>query len=125
MDIETFYHYCLAKPGVEETFPFDEKTLVFKVMGKMFALTGLEREEFTVNLKCDPEYATELREAHADIRPGFHMSKKHWNTVHFQGELSDRFLCELIDHSYELVVNKLRKADREVLAELAKEDRTD
>ncbi len=121
MNIEEFYNYCLAKPGVEETFPFNETTLVFKVMGKMFALTGLDNEEFTVNLKCDPEYSVQLREEHEDVRPGFHMSKKHWNTVHFQGQLSDTFLCELVDHSYDLVVKKLRKADREVLEKLKEE----
>ncbi len=121
MNVEEFYNYCLAKPGVEETFPFNETTLVFKVMGKMFALTGLDNEEFTVNLKCDPEYSVQLREEHEDVRPGFHMSKKHWNTVHFQGQLSDTFLCELVDHSYDLVVKKLRKADREVLEKLKEE----
>jgi len=118
MNIEVFREYCLNKKGVEETFPFDEKTLVFKVMGKMFALTGLEREEFQVNLKCDPDYSVELREEYADIIPGFHMSKKHWNTVFFENGLETSFLCELIDHSYDLVVKKLKKADREFLKKL-------
>jgi len=115
MNIEDFRDYCLAKKAVEETFPFDEVTLVFKVLGKMFALTGLEREEFTVNLKCDPEYAMELREEYPDIQPGFHMSKKHWNTVHFESELDDKMLRSLIDHSYDMVVKKMKKADREFL----------
>lgn len=118
MHIEEFRLYCLAKKGVEETFPFDENTLVFKVIGKMFALTGLNREEFTANLKCDPERSPELREVHDEIRPGFHMNKKHWNTVSFEGSLTDEFLCELIDHSYDLVVKGLRKKDRELLQSL-------
>jgi predicted DNA-binding protein (MmcQ/YjbR family) len=118
MNIEEFHAYCLAKKGVEETFPFDEVTLVFKVMGKMFALTGLDNETFEVNLKCDPEYANELREEYGDIRTGWHMSKKHWNTVKFEGELDDKFLCELVDHSYDLVVKGLKKADRDMLNNL-------
>lgn len=115
MNIEEFTAYCLSKKGVEESFPFDEKTLVFKVMGKMFALTGLDNEVFEVNLKCDPEYAVELREEHEDIRPGWHMNKKHWNTVFFEGGLEDKLLISLVDHSYDLVVKKLKKADREFL----------
>ncbi len=118
MNIEEFQAYCMAKKGVEETFPFDEVTLVYKVMGKMFALTGLDREGFTVNLKCDPEKAIELREHHEEILEGWHMSKKHWNTVDFEGALSYALLCELIDHSYDLVVKKLKKADREFLENL-------
>ena len=115
MNIEEFHNYCMAKKGVEETFPFDEVTLVFKVLGKMFALTGLDREGFTVNLKCDPERAIELRESYPEIQPGYHMSKKHWNTVDFEGSLSNKMLQELIDHSYELVVQKMKKADRDFL----------
>ncbi len=118
MDIETFRNYCLSKKGVEETFPFDESTLVFKVLHKMFALTGLNNEVFEVNLKCDPERALELREEHAEIRAGWHMSKKHWNTVEFEGNLTDSLLRELIDHSYDLVVAKMKKADREFLKNL-------
>ena len=118
MNIEEFHQYCINKKGVEETFPFDEVTLVFKVMGKMFALTSLNKEEFTVNLKCDPEYAVELREAYDAIRPGFHMNKKHWNTVHCELEISDKLLYSLVDHSYDLVVKKLKKADREFLKNL-------
>ena len=118
MNIETFRNYCLSKKGVEETFPFDEHTLVFKVMGKMFTLTGLDDVEFKVNLKCDPQRAIELREAYEEILPGWHMSKKHWNTVLFEGSLEDDLLVELIDHSYNLVVQKLKKADRELLDKL-------
>ncbi|RMG83223.1 MAG: MmcQ/YjbR family DNA-binding protein [Bacteroidetes bacterium] len=116
MDIETFRDYCLAKKGVEETFPFDEVTLVFKVMGKMFALCGLDRDDFSVNLKCDPEWAEELREAHPDdIQPGWHMNKTHWNTVLFEHGLPDDLLRQLIDHSYDLVVKGLPKKKREAL----------
>lgn len=118
MNIESFRLYCLAKKGVEECFPFDEVTLVFKVMGKMFALTGLEKEGFPVNLKCDPEWAIELREEYPEVRSGFHMNNKHWNTVEFEGDLDDKFLRELIDHSYELVVKGLRKKDKEILDSL-------
>lgn len=119
MNIETFHTYCLSKKGVEETFPFGEETLVFKVMGKMFALTGLDAEEFTVNLKCDPARATDLREEFPDdIRPGYHMNKKHWNTVHFEGSLEETLLKELIDHSYELVVSSLPKKDRQAWEQL-------
>ncbi|GAB4242070.1 MAG: MmcQ/YjbR family DNA-binding protein [Saprospiraceae bacterium] len=110
MNIEEFREYCLAKNAVEECFPFDEVTLVFKVAGKMFALTGLDNEEFKVNLKCDPERAVQLREEFPhDILPGYHMSKKHWNTVSFEGDLDEKQLCELIDHSYDLVVASLPK----------------
>ena len=94
--------------GVEETLPFGPDTLVFKVGGKIFALTGLDEDECSVNLKCDPEKAIELREEHPDdIIPGYHMNKKHWNTVYFERGLQDKYLINLIDHSYELVVNSL------------------
>ncbi len=119
MNIEFARAYCLSKKGATESFPFNETTLVFKVMGKMFGLMGLENDPFTMNLKCDPVRAIELRDEYGDdIIPGFHMSKKHWNTVFFESELSDTLLKELIDHSYELVVSKLRKIDKEVLANL-------
>lgn len=118
MNIEAFHAYCMSKKGVEETFPFDEQTLVFKVMGKMFALTGLEYVDFRVNLKCDPDWSIELREQYPDIQPGWHMSKKHWNTVYFEQELEDKFLCELIDHSYDLVVKKFSKKLRAEWEEL-------
>lgn len=110
MNVEQFRDYCLAKNSVEECFPFDDVTLVFKVAGKNFAITGLDNQEFKVNLKCDPERAVQLREAFPDaILPGFHMSKKHWNTVHFDAELEDKLLKELIDHSYELALANLSK----------------
>ena len=109
MDIESFRAYCLAKKGVEETFPFGEETLVFKLMGKIFAITGLDSIRFTVNLKCDPDRVEELREAYEEIRPGWHMNKHHWNTVDFEGSLHTSMLRELIDHSYDLIVKSLPK----------------
>ncbi|MHA7058787.1 MmcQ/YjbR family DNA-binding protein [Aquimarina sp. M1] len=118
MNIEAFRDYCLSKKGVTEEFPFDETTLVFKVMGKMFALTGLNRLPFSVNLKCDPEKSIELREFHPEIEPGYHMSKKHWNTVNFSDSLTTDMLHELIDHSYNLVVNGLTKKAKQELENL-------
>ncbi|WP_343487360.1 MmcQ/YjbR family DNA-binding protein [Allomuricauda sp. d1] len=118
MNIEEFREYCISKKGVEETFPFDEHTLVFKVMGKMFALVALERLPPQANLKCDPERAIELREEHdGTIIPGYHMSKKHWNTL-FLEHLSPKLILELIDHSYDLVVSKLPKKLKEELDSL-------
>lgn len=112
MTIDVFYEYCLSKKGVTEHFPFDEDTLVFKVGGKMFALSSLKEWESSnpsVNLKCDPERALELRGQFDDILPGYHMSKVHWNTVKVNGSVSDVFLKELIDHSYDLVFKSLTK----------------
>ena len=110
MNIEQFRDYCLLKKGVSESFPFDEKTLVFKVMGKMFALTGLEYNPAQANLKCDPEWSIELREEYDGlIRPGYHMSKVHWNTVELERNLPNKLVMELIDHSYNLVVKSLTK----------------
>ena len=106
MNIEEFREYCISKPGVTEEFPFDANTLVFKVMGKMFALTDLV-DDFALNLKCDPERAIELREQFPAIQPGYHMSKAHWNTVKMDGSLNSKLILELIDHSYQLVVDKL------------------
>jgi len=109
MNIEQFRNYCLYKKYVTESFPFDEVTLVFKVANKMFALSGLEHHPSTVNLKCDPEKAIELRAQYSDVIEGFHMSKKHWNTIIIEGNLSNKLIEELIDHSYNLVVNGLTK----------------
>ena len=106
MNIEEFRNYCLLKPGVTEDFPFNATTLVFKVSGKMFALTDLEGD-FSVNLKCDPERAIQLRERYPAIVPGYHMSKKHWNTIVIDGSVDNDLLLELIDHSYNLVVSGL------------------
>lgn len=114
MNIEEFRDYCINKPGVTEGFPFDNKTLVFKVMNKMFALTSIETF-VSINLKCDPELAIELREEYHSIKPGFHMNKKHWNTVENEGDIVDRKLYELTDHSYNLVVKDLTKKLKEDL----------
>ncbi|MGB5555651.1 MAG: MmcQ/YjbR family DNA-binding protein [Flavobacteriaceae bacterium] len=113
MNIEEFRSYCLSKIGVTEDFPFDEYTLVFKVMGKMFALSGLERIPAQVNLKCDPERSVQLREEYdGAILPGYHMSKLHWNTVVLD-QVPPKLVLELVDHSYELVVSKFTKKLRE------------
>lgn len=115
MNYEDIQSYCSSKPGVTEEFPFDDVTLVFKVMGKMFALVPLNNEEASVNLKCDPDRSIELRDEFPDIIAGFHMSKKHWNTVYIERELKDQLVYELIDHSYDLVVSKLTKVLKEEL----------
>lgn len=119
MNIEQFRDYCLQKKGVTESFPFDNDTLVFKVMNKMFALASLERQPLTANLKCDPERALELREAWDGlIIPGYHMNKQHWNTVTLEGPIPADLLYELIDHSYQLIVDGLPKKVREEHAKL-------
>lgn len=119
MNIESFREYCLSKPGVSESFPFGGDTLVFKVLNKMFALTGVDNEIFSVNLKCDPEKAIEHRETYTSVQPGYHMNKKYWNTIVFDsGELPEKLLVELIDHSYNLVVNGLTKKEKELLKEM-------
>ena len=112
MNLETYYEYCLSKKGVTEHFPFDDDTLVCKVGGKMFALSSLqqwEKGEPAVNLKCDPERAVELRADYEDIKPGFHMSKIHWNTVVVNNGVSDAMIKQLVDHSYELVFKSLTR----------------
>lgn len=108
MDFEFVRNYCLSKPGVTEDFPFDESTLVFRVGGKIFALTDTEKYPFTVNLKCDPEKAIELRENYESISPGWHMNKKHWNTITPDNSIPIKLLKELIEHSYELVLKSLK-----------------
>ena len=111
MNIEALREYCLSKPGVTESFPFDENTLVFKVAGKIFLLTDL-LDEFSMNVKCDPEKAVELREQYPCVQPGYHMNKKHWNTVMIDGSVSDREVAEWIDASYRLVVQSLPLKER-------------
>lgn len=111
MNIEDLRLYCLSKKGVSEEFPFDETTLVYKVMDKMFALTDLEGE-FSMNLKCDPDKAIELREKYTAVKPGYHMNKKHWNTVYVDASVSYELLISWIDDSYKLVVDKLTKAKK-------------
>ncbi|WP_017259740.1 MmcQ/YjbR family DNA-binding protein [Pedobacter arcticus] len=108
MNIESLREHCIDKPGVEESFPFGEDTLVFKVGGKIFLLTSL-LNPISFNVKCNPEKAGLLREQHAEIIPGYHMNKKHWNTVYYNQNLPDLLLKELIDHSYELVFSSLPK----------------
>lgn len=119
MHIEAFRAYCLAKKGVTESFPFDEKTLVFKVMGKMFALSGLEHHPARANLKCNPERAIQLREEYDGlITPGYHMSNIHWNTVELERNIPESLIRELIDHSYDLVVQGLTKKLQRELEDL-------
>lgn len=123
MNLETFYEYCLSKKGATEHFPFDKDILVFKVGGKIFALSSLsnwEKNEPTVNLKCDPDRAQELRAEFEGILPGFHMSKKHWNTVLIHSDVSTDFLKELLDHSYELVFKSLSKKIQNEIIEIEK-----
>lgn len=111
MNVEELRDYCLEKPGVTEGFPFGEDTLVFKVGGKLFLLTGLQQGD-SFNAKCDPELAIDLRERHPEVKPGYHMNKAHWNTVFMNGSLTRKQLCNMIDHSYNLVLNSLPKKAR-------------
>jgi len=119
MTIEDIRLFCLKKPKTTEEFPFDEDTLVFKVLGKIFALCPLEKWEQgspSITLKCSPEYAEELREEYSCIVPGFHANKKHWNTIHLKtNALTPDFLLELITHSYEMVIQNMSKTQREKL----------
>jgi predicted DNA-binding protein (MmcQ/YjbR family) len=114
MNIEEFRNHCLSKPGVTEEFPFGEETIVFKVMGKMFSLAGVE-EFASINLKCDPEEAISLRERYPAVIPGYHMNKKHWNTVMMDGSVGDKLVRKWIDDSYELVAATLPKKLKENL----------
>lgn len=109
MNVETLRNYCLSKPGAEETLPFGPDTLVFKVGGKAFLLMGLGEEQLRFNVKCDPDKALELREEYGCVLPGYHMNKKHWNTIVVDGSVSTRQLREWIDHSYDLVSASLPK----------------
>lgn len=109
MNIEELREYCLNKKGVEETLPFGPETLVYKVMGKMFLLAGLEYQPIQFNVKCDPDKALELREQFSCVLPGYHMSKKHWNTIVDDGSVNSKQLRQWIDDSYNLVVDSLSK----------------
>ena len=114
MNIEELRAYCLSLKGVTEDFPFDENTLVFKVVGKMFCLTDLEGD-FSINIKNEPEKNIELREEYPAIKPGYHMSKIHWNTIEIDGSMADDVIKNLIDESYDLVVMKLTKQEQQKL----------
>ncbi|GIZ07283.1 MmcQ/YjbR family DNA-binding protein [Flavobacterium sp. UMI-01] len=121
MNLETYYEYCLSKKGVTEHFPFDEDTLVFKVGEKMFALSSLKQWEMgnpSVNLKCNPERALELRAEYDAVQPGYHMSKIHWNTIAINQDVDDSLIKELIDHSYDLVFKSLTKKKQIEITEI-------
>lgn len=121
MEIDEIREYCLQLPEVTEGFPFGEGVLVFKVVGKMFLASNLDKFPASCNLKCDPARALELREEYDGIEPGWHMNKKHWNTLILDGSVPSSLIQELLDHSYELVVGSLKKSDRErVQGELAR-----
>jgi predicted DNA-binding protein (MmcQ/YjbR family) len=109
MNLEDFREYCLTKPGAVEDTPFGEGTLVFKVGGKIFALASLDDVPPRVNLKCDPERALDLRDRYEEVQPGYHMNKKHWNTVVLSGRIPAAEIRQMIDHSYELVARRPRK----------------
>jgi predicted DNA-binding protein (MmcQ/YjbR family) len=115
MDVESLRNYCLKKREVTEEFPFGPHTLVFKVKGKVFLLTSLDSDVLQFNVKCDPDKAIDLRERYDAIQPGYHMNKKHWNTVVVDGRLSQQLLREMIDDSYNLVVDSLPKKIKEKL----------
>ncbi|MES2763873.1 MAG: MmcQ/YjbR family DNA-binding protein [Bacteroidota bacterium] len=118
MHLDELRNYCLIKKGVEETMPFGNETLVFKVMSKMFLLTGIESQPVEFNVKCDPEKAIELREKYPCVLPGYHMNKQHWNTIICDGSVSRKQIQEWIDESYNLVVSSLTKKLRAELENL-------
>ncbi len=122
MNIEEVREYCISHVAVTESFPFDEETLVFKVMNKMFVLMPLKRGN-TISLKCDPEYALELRERYPEeIQAAWHMNKTHWNSVILNGTVGRKLIEELITHSYDLVVAKLKKADKAALQAMKEQE---
>jgi predicted DNA-binding protein (MmcQ/YjbR family) len=112
MNIEAFCEYCLSKPGTAETTPFGPMDLVFKVEGKIFAIAALDEVPPRANLKCDPDLALELRDRYEQVRPGYHMNKKHWNTVELDGVIPQKEIKKMIDHSYDLIVASLPKSRR-------------
>src|SRR5256885_4057329 len=112
MDLAKFREYCLSKPQATEGTPFGPEVVVFKVGGKMFALASLDEVPVTANLKCDPDLALDLRDRYEQVRPGYHMNKKHWNTVEIESGIPDAELRKMVDHSYELVVKSLPRATR-------------
>ena len=116
MDLEQFREYCLSKPFTNESTPFGPDVLVFKVRNKMFALAALDEVPSRVNLKCDPGLALELRDRYEQVKPGYHMNKKHWNTVEIESGIPDGELRKMIDHSYDLVAKGLSKSTAKVAA---------
>ncbi len=115
VDADQLRRYCLVKPGAVEDFPFGDDVSVFKVAGKIFAISALHREPLEVSLKCDPDVAEALRAEHAAVRPGYHLNKRHWNTVTLDGTIADDEIEGMIDDSYELVVGTLTRAQRAAL----------
>jgi predicted DNA-binding protein (MmcQ/YjbR family) len=111
----TLRDHCLAFPGSAETFPFGPETSVFKVSGKVFAISRLNEDPLRVSVKCEPLLAEQLREAHAAVIPGYHLNKRHWNTVIIDGSLSERMIKDMIEDSYDLIVSKLSKSRRRAL----------
>ena len=115
MNLETFREYCLSKSAAKESTPFGPDNVVFKVEGKMFAIAALEEVPSAVSLKCDPDLALELRDRYEQVRPGYHLNKRHWNTVVLDGAIPDHEIRQMVDHSYNLVVQGLPKIHREKL----------
>ena len=115
---EDIRKYCSTLKGTREDFPFDFKTLVFKVGDKMYGLTSIDTEELRINLKCDPLLALDLRSRHPQVTPGYHMNKKHWNTVLIDGKLPDEEILRMIAHSYDLVFGKLKKSVKDEIKAL-------
>jgi predicted DNA-binding protein (MmcQ/YjbR family) len=109
MDLAQFREYCLSKYRATESTPFGPDVLVFKVSGKMFALAALDEVPTAANLKCDPDLALGLRDRYEQVRPGYHMNKKHWNTIQIESGIPDAELRKMIDHSYDLIARKLPK----------------
>ena len=119
MTYERAKELCLRLPGTSCDYPFDEVTLVFRVFDKMFALINESREPLSINLKCNPDEALRLRSMYEEVTVGYHMNKKHWNTIQLEGVLSDEQIESMIQHSYDLVFSKLKKADRERISKLS------
>jgi predicted DNA-binding protein (MmcQ/YjbR family) len=109
MDIEILRNYCISKQLVEESFPFNESTLVFKVAGKMFLLVDINSRPLSFNIKCDPAKAIELREKYDSVKPGYHMNKQHWNTIECDGSVNSKLILKWVDDSYDLIVSSLPK----------------
>jgi predicted DNA-binding protein (MmcQ/YjbR family) len=118
MNIEELRSFCIEKKGVEEGFPFGSDIIVFKVMGKVFLIADLQEQPLTFNVKCDPEKAVELRERYSCITPGYHMNKKHWNTIVSDGSVSSALIKEWVSDSYNCVIAKLPKAMKKELENL-------